>query len=207
MRARFTVQDIAGAALRIVDEQGLAALSMRSLASALGTGPMTVYNYVADKTALEELVVAAVVAEIALPAPTDDWRNDVQAIAVALWKGVRAHPAAVPLVLTRRLSSPTGFAIVDALVAALGRGGLTGTALLAAFHGLLGFVIGAAQTELAGPLTGSAAEAADRIGSLAGAEHPHIAALAQVAITTPVERDFTTGLAMLIDGIALHAQA
>jgi AcrR family transcriptional regulator len=207
MRARFTLQDIADAALRIVDEQGLAALSMRSLAGALGTGPMTVYNYVADKTALEELVVAAVVAEITLPAPTDDWRRDVQAIAVAIWEGVRAHPAAVPLVLTRRLSAPTGFAIVDALVAALGRGGLTGTGLLAAFHGLLGFVIGAAQTELAGPLTGSAAEAAGRIGAAAGAEHPHIAALAQVAITTPVQQDFTTGLAMLIDGIALHAQA
>ena len=64
MRARFTVDEIAAAALRIVDDQGLNALSMRALAAALGTGPMTVYNYVTDKTGLEELVVAAVVAEI-----------------------------------------------------------------------------------------------------------------------------------------------
>ncbi|SCX32964.1 TetR/AcrR family transcriptional regulator [Mycolicibacterium fluoranthenivorans] len=206
MRARFTVHEIAGAALRIVDEQGLAALSMRSLATALGTGPMTVYNYVADKAGLEELVVAAVVAEIPLPEPTDDWRHDVHAIAYAMWEGVRAHPAAVPLVLTRRMSSPTGFAIVDALVAALGRAGLTDTGLLAAFHGVFGFVIGGAQSTLAGPLTGSATEAADRIGSVAGAEHPHIAALAKVAITTPVEDDFARGLRMLIDGIACHVQ-
>ncbi|MBI3226438.1 MAG: TetR/AcrR family transcriptional regulator C-terminal domain-containing protein [Mycolicibacterium cosmeticum] len=206
MRARFTVHDIAEAALHIVDNQGLAALSMRALATSLGTGPMTVYNYVTDKAGLEELVVAAVVAGIALPTPTDDWRRDVHAIACAMWQGVRAHPAAVPLVLTRRMSSATGFAIVDALVAALGRAGLTGADLLAAFHGVLGFVIGGAQTELAGPLTGSAAEAADRIASVAGADHPHIAALAQVAVATSVEDDFTRGLSMLIDGIAVHAQ-
>ena len=64
MRARFTTDEIASAALRIVDESGLAALSMRSLAAALGTGPMTMYNYVADKEGLEELVVAAVAAGI-----------------------------------------------------------------------------------------------------------------------------------------------
>ena len=75
MRARFTSDEIAAAALRIVDESGLGALSMRSLAAALGTGPMTMYNYVADKEGLEELVVAAVVADVAIPEPTDDWRT------------------------------------------------------------------------------------------------------------------------------------
>ena len=44
MRAKFTTDDIAAAALAIVDESGLAALSMRSLATALGTGPMTMYT-------------------------------------------------------------------------------------------------------------------------------------------------------------------
>ena len=67
MRARFTTDEIAAAALRIVDESGVAALSMRSLAAALDTGPMTLYNYVADKEGLEELVVAAIVAEVRLP--------------------------------------------------------------------------------------------------------------------------------------------
>ena len=67
MRARFTTDEIAVAALRMVDEAGLGALSMRSLAAALGTGPMTLYNYVADKEGLEELVVAAIVSEVRLP--------------------------------------------------------------------------------------------------------------------------------------------
>ena len=75
MRARFTTDEIAAAALGIVDAAGVSALSMRSLAAALGTGPMTVYNYVADKEGLEELVVAAVVAQVRLPDPTDEWQQ------------------------------------------------------------------------------------------------------------------------------------
>jgi AcrR family transcriptional regulator len=205
MRARFTVDEIAAAALRIVDDQGLNALSMRALAATLGTGPMTVYNYVTDKTGLEELVVAAVVAEITVPPPTEDWRHDVHAVAHAMWEGVRAHPAAVPLVLTRRMSSATGFAVAEALVAALTRAGLSDRDRLAAFHGVLGFVIGAAQAELAGPLSADAEDAGDaaaRIGAVAGPEHPHIAALSEVARQTSVDDDFTRGLQMLVDGIA-----
>ena len=78
---------------------------MRALATALGTGPMTLYNYVADKEGLEELVVAAIVAEVLLPDPTDDWQHDVVRHRDRDVAGVRAHPAAIPLVLTRRMST------------------------------------------------------------------------------------------------------
>jgi AcrR family transcriptional regulator len=204
MRARFTTDEIAAAALGIVDEAGLSALSMRSLAAALGTGPMTVYNYVPDKEGLEELVVAAVVADVRVPKPTDDWQRDAYAIADAMWRGIRAHPAAIPLVLTRRTVSASGFAAADALIAALARAGLSDRDRLAAFHGVLGFVVGAAQAELAGPFTRGrdAADAAARIGSVAAETYPHIEALSVVAMETPAEEDFERGLRMLLDGIA-----
>ena len=204
MRARFTTDEIAAAALEIVDDAGLSALSMRSLAAALGTGPMTVYNYVADKEGLEELVVAAVVAQVRFPEPTDDWQHDAYAIADAMWRGIRAHPAAIALVLTRRTLSATGFAAADALIATLGRAGLSDRDRLAAFHAVLGFVVGAAQSELAGPLPRGrdAADAADRIRSLADATYPNIEELSKVAMQTTVDEDFDRGLRMLIDGIA-----
>jgi AcrR family transcriptional regulator len=202
VRARFTRDEIASAALRIVDESGLGALSMRSLASALGTGPMTMYNYVTGKEGLEELVVAAVVAEVSVPTPGRDWRHDVHAVATEMWRGVRAHPAAIPLVLTRRMSSATGFAIVDALIVALGRAELTDRDRLAAFHAVFALVIGSSQAELAGPLTGAASEAAAKIGTVAGAEFPHVERLSKVAMATTVEDDFDRGLRMLLAGIA-----
>lgn len=201
MRARFTTDEIAAAALRIVDESGVGALSMRALANALGTGPMTLYNYVADKEGLEELVVAAIVAEVQLPDPTDDWQHDAHAIASAMWNGVRAHPAAIPLVLTRRMSSATGFAAADALIAALTRAGLDDRDRLGAFHALLGLVTGAAQADLAGPLV------AGRIGSVAGSDFPNVEALSEVAMRTSVEDDFDRGLRMLLDGIAARRRS
>jgi AcrR family transcriptional regulator len=209
MRARFTTDEIAAAALGIVDEAGAGALSMRSLAAALGTGPMTLYNYVRDKEGLEELVVAAVVAELEVPEPSGDWQQDVYAIADAMWHGIRAHPAAIPLVLTRRTSSATGFAAVDALIAGLGQAGLDDRDQLAAFHAVLGFVVGATQSELAGPLTRGrdAADAAARIGSMAGSAYPHVEALSRVAIETSVEEDFERGLQMLLVGIASRGRA
>ena len=186
MRARFTTDEIAAAALGIVDGSGLTALSMRSL--------------------------AAVIAYVRLPAPTDDWQHDVYGIAGAMWRGIRAHPAAIPLVLTRRTVSATGFAAADALIGALERGGLPDRDRLAAFHGVLGFNVGAAQTELAGPLArrGGARDAADataRVGSVAGTAHPHVEALSRVATETSVEEDFDRGLQMLIDGIASRGDA
>lgn len=208
MRARFTAEEIADAALRIVDESGVGALSMRALAASLGTGPMTMYNYVADKEGLEELVVSAVVAEVKVPPSSNNWIDDVHAVAQAMWRGIRAHPAAIPLVLTRRTTSATGFAAADALIAALGRGGLTDADRLAAFHAVLALVIGAAQAELAGPLTRGrdAGDAAARIGSVAGEAYRNVAELSTVATTVPVGEDFERGLRMLLDGIATRGR-
>jgi hypothetical protein len=163
---------------------------------------MTMYNYVTGKEGLEELVVAAVVAEVSVPAPGRDWRQDVHAVATEMWRGVRAHPAAIPLVLTRRMSSATGFAIVDALIVALGRAELADRDRLAAFHAVFALVIGSAQAELAGPLTGDASEAAAKIGAVAGADFPHVERLSKVAMATTVEDDFDRGLRMLLAGIA-----
>ena len=69
---------------------------------------------------------------------------------------------------------------------------------------MLGFVVGAAQAELAGPLTrgGTVGETAARIGSVAGAEYPDVEALSAVAMQMSVEEDFDRGLRMLLGGIA-----
>lgn len=206
MRARFTVSEIARAALDIVDRDGLGGLSMRSLAGSLSTGPMTLYNYVKDRGELEELVAEAVIAEIVIPAPTEDWSADVRAIAIAMWETVRRHPNAVPLVLTRRTVSASSYLAADRLIGALARAGLTDVDLLAGFRAVLGLVMGTAQAELAGPLAGAGrdreqGDVAARMGALAGVQHPHIAALAQVSRKSTAAQDFERGLQILLAGV------
>jgi len=207
MRARFTVAEIGAAALVIVDRRGLEGLSMRTLAAALGTGPMTVYNYVKNRDELEELVAEAILGDIKLPAKSPDWRRDAAAVATALWHGVRRHPNAVPLVLTRRTLSPSTYDVADRLIEAIRRGGLAGADLLAAFRAVLSLVMGSAQAELAGPLAGvdrdrEQVAVAARIGRLAGTEHPHVASLAQISQQSTAVADFERGLEFLLDGIA-----
>ena len=211
MRARYTVSDIATAALQIVDRDGLAALSMRSLATALGTGPMTLYNYVSDRNELSELIAEAVIAEVKLPAVSDDWRADVHAVATAMWSTMREHPNAVPLVLTRRTVSASSYAAADRLIEALRRAGLADVDLLAAFRAVLGLVTGSAQAELAAPMSGNRREgeqtaAAARIGRLAHAEHPNVAALSQTSQRSSAAADFERGLDILLAGVASRSR-
>jgi AcrR family transcriptional regulator len=200
--AKFTLAQIQSAALTIVDRDGLAGLTMRSLATALETGPMTLYNYLNGRDGLEELVVDAVAAQVPVVAPTDDWAADVTATATVLWAAVRRHPATIPLVLTRRTSSGASLAPVEAMAAALARSGLDGFALLVAFRAVMGFVMGIAQAELAGPLSPQhdPRQAAQDMATIAGEANPTLARLTQVAGKDP-EREFREGLNVVLAGL------
>lgn len=210
VRARFTVAEVRAHAIRIVDRDGLAGLSMRSLATALGTGPMTLYNYVKDREELEGLVAEAVLADVDLPPRSNDWLADVKSIATAIWLAVRQHPNAAPLVLTRRTVSAEGYPPAERLIESLSRAGLGDLDLLAAFRAVLSLVMGAAQVELAGPLPadrdGASADMAKRIGHLAGVSHPRMAELAVTSQRSTMAADFERGIDMLLAGIEAHSR-
>src|SRR5512143_3729893 len=71
-RARIVAE-----ALRIVDDEGVEALSLRRLAEGLGVTPMSIYWHVRDKAELVDLVGQAVLAEIELPPAFGDWREQL----------------------------------------------------------------------------------------------------------------------------------
>ncbi|MEU8675905.1 TetR/AcrR family transcriptional regulator [Streptomyces sp. NPDC048560] len=78
----FSRADIAAAAVRIADAEGLDAVSMRKVAAELGCGTMSLYNYVPRKEDLYELMLDAVSGGCDLPEkPSGDWRADMMALA------------------------------------------------------------------------------------------------------------------------------
>ncbi|MET0702632.1 MAG: TetR/AcrR family transcriptional regulator C-terminal domain-containing protein [Mycobacterium sp.] len=196
MRARFTLDEVQAAALQIVDRDGLNALSMRTLGAALGTGPMTLYNYVKNRDELEELVAEAVIADLQLPEHCDDWAGEVRAVAGAMWHGVRRHPNAIPLVLTRRTASPSSYRAAERLVDALSGGGLADVELLWAFRAVLALVMGSVQVELAGPLGGD-----DRQRAQAVEANGSLATLVEISRRSTPADDFAHALDMLLAGI------
>jgi AcrR family transcriptional regulator len=93
-RPRYTRDEIAAAAIRIADEEGLEELSMRRLAAELGAGTMTLYHYVHDKDELLALVSDALLAEVLVPDDElpDDWRKALTVIARRSLDALRRHP-------------------------------------------------------------------------------------------------------------------
>jgi AcrR family transcriptional regulator len=201
-KAKFTRPQLQAAALALVGKEGLTALSMRNLASALGTGPMTLYNYVKDRDDLDTLVVEAVMAEVALPRPSGDWQRDVRAIVEATWHTVRRHPNVIPLVLTRRTLHETTLIWAERLLEALALSGRSGRELLVAFRTVSGFVMGLAQAQLAGPLAAETDPDVARARALPPARFPRLIEIAKAATRLGAEREFRAGLDIVMAGLA-----
>lgn len=208
-RSKFTRAQLQTAALKIVDEQGLAALSMRNLAAALGTGAMTLYNYLKDREELDALLVEAVAVEVAMPKTGHtDWCEDVRAIVGAMWKAVRTHPNVIPLILTRRVLHETTLIPAEALLTALARSGRSDAELLAAFRTLSGFVMGLAQARLAGPFPSGDAKGDPNIAHakrLPRAQFPKLVEIAAAAEKSGSDGEFQAGLDIIMAGLEVQS--
>lgn len=203
---KFTREQLQSVALAMMDAQGLEALSMRSLAQALGTGPMTLYNYVATREELDVLVIEAVAAGATWTVPENaSWEEELLHVARAAWSAVRAHPNAVPLMLTRRSRSPAALKLAEALLSPLSRYGLKGGSLLIAFRSVMALIVGLAQAELAGPLAVKAGESASetiaRFRALPPESFPNLRQVADAASRSTPSKEFEASLCLLIAGL------
>jgi AcrR family transcriptional regulator len=209
---KFTREQLQIAALALVDDQGLAGLTMRSLAATLGTGPMTIYNYVDGREGLEQLVTEAVMNETRWDhASSEDWRAEVLGVAEGMWRAVRAHPHAIPLILTRRSVDLAALLPAEALLRALARSGRSGAELLVAFRAVSGFVTGFAQAELAGPLSLARGEdvttITDRVAALSSERFPKLIEIAHAAVTSTPEAEFRAGMRIILTGLEAGTSA
>jgi AcrR family transcriptional regulator len=81
----ITVESIIGTAFGIVAHEGYEALTMRRLATALETGPSSLYAHVVNKEDLDELLIGRLCAGIDLPEPDPArWRQQITSICTQL---------------------------------------------------------------------------------------------------------------------------
>ncbi|MDL4819331.1 TetR/AcrR family transcriptional regulator [Actinomadura opuntiae] len=74
----ITVDLIVDTALEIVAAEGYEALTMRRVATALKTGPASLYFHVVNKTDLDDLLIGRLSAELAIPEPDPAaWREQI----------------------------------------------------------------------------------------------------------------------------------
>ena len=103
-RTALTVEAIVAAAIELLDEAGVAGLSMRRIADQLGTGAASLYAHVSGRDELLELVFDELVGQVPLPEPDPKiWREQVRQMARDLRRvlivsprrgarGPRTHP-------------------------------------------------------------------------------------------------------------------
>jgi len=112
-------------ALRMADEGGLDALSMRSLAHALQVEAMSLYNHVSNKERILDGLVELVVSEIEVPARGGDWREAMRRRALSAHRVLMRHRWATMLFVSRMNIGPNMLRYVDATIGCLREAGFS----------------------------------------------------------------------------------
>jgi AcrR family transcriptional regulator len=125
-KTALTVDAVVAAAIEVLDETGVAGLSMRRVAAQLGTGAASLYAHVSGKDELLELVFDELVGRVPLPEPDPTiWREQLRQMLRDLYEVLVSHRDAALAGLGRVPTSPKALAGADALGALMLAGGLT----------------------------------------------------------------------------------
>ncbi|HEY7624438.1 MAG TPA: TetR/AcrR family transcriptional regulator C-terminal domain-containing protein [Candidatus Limnocylindria bacterium] len=147
-RTPLSPERILAAAVELIDEDGLDALSMRHLGAALGVEAMSLYRHFPSKAVLLDAVVGRLLAELVLPVPGNAaWQESFRALARDYRQLLLRHPNAIPLLATLQLSNPGALGAAGAVMALLRDAGFDART---AFHVLAtaeSYVIGFAYWE------------------------------------------------------------
>ncbi len=143
---------IVRAAIKLADDDGLRAVSLRKVAAALDAGPMRLYRYVDTKEELLDLMTDAVYGETPLP-PTAgaDWQAGVRTLAHGIRSAALRHEWFADLLGGRPQLGPAALGHLEATLAALRCAPGIGddpNALMRALQAVNGYVLGAVRHEV-----------------------------------------------------------
>ena len=144
---------ILDAALRLVDEEGMGALSMRRLGAELAVNPMSIYHHLPGKGAvisgLVELVFSGMRVHYSDGSP---WQDQVRAWAETYRDLVRSHPNLVLEIVSSAAAVTEAVLLVnEPLYAALDEAGLPPAVVVVVADSVVDFVHGFAIAEGAQP--------------------------------------------------------
>jgi AcrR family transcriptional regulator len=140
-RKPLSRERILAAALELVDEQGIDALSMRKLGQSLGYEAMSLYNHVANKDDLLDGILDLVLAEMEPPDP-DGGLPAIRTSALSAHEALKRHPWAANMLMAAAGIRPARIQYMEALLASLRGAGLSAETTYHAYHVLDAHIIG-----------------------------------------------------------------
>lgn len=148
----LTRQRVIDAAIKLIDDEGLAGFSVRALARRLNVYPAALYWHVGgDKTNLLAEISGALVASLMRPDDLpDDWRDTIRILFQRFRATVHQHPRAAPLLGPHiRSNGAPNAAWVEVVLRAMTQAGFEDRSLIDAFNAVVGALEGYITMELA----------------------------------------------------------
>jgi AcrR family transcriptional regulator len=210
-RPALTREQVLATALRIIDADGVEALSMRRLGKALDRDPMRLYRYAPSKDALLDGVVELVVSGLHVSTVDgEDWAVVLRRSAHAFRAIALAHPHVVPLLVTRPLATPLALRPLgtlrplEALLELFISAGFAEREALHAYRLYMGFLHGHVLNELQERvLDPDETDDLLRLGlhRLPAREFPRLRALAPELAAYDGARELDEGLEIILAGL------
>ncbi len=180
---RYRREDVVGRALEVLDEYGLADLTMRRLGAELGVQPSALYHHFPNKQSLLAAVADEILTRGARPLPEGEWEDRVRAACHGLRDSCLAYRDGAEVVATARAFGLGGRAPYDELVSVLAAAGFADDFATAAARTLLHYVLGHTMDEQLHRQAGSAG------------------AIETDPFTDPHSADFATGVDLVLAGL------
>jgi AcrR family transcriptional regulator len=147
-RRPLTRERILQTGLRLIDQQGLEAFTMRKLAQELGVDPMSIYRHFENKDALLDGVADMLWGEVELPASETGWEALLRSIATSLRALGHAHPHAYRLLFYNQSLSLAMLRLFDVILEQLQRAGFEPKRAAEVVCTVSSYAIGYAMVEL-----------------------------------------------------------
>jgi len=200
---------IVEAALRIMDREGLEAVTMRRLGRELGVEAMSLYNHVEDKDDVLVGILEAVLSELRIPTQGEPFAR-LRRAALDFRAVLLRHPGVLPLFAEQRrtIAREPILRPVEAALAALREAGLSPEEAVHGYRALVGYVLGYVAQEVAGIFTRPEAfglPPEQVAAALPAAGFPTLVELLPEMVRCDPDEDFEFGLDLLLRGLRERA--
>lgn len=198
-----THQEFVDAAIRIVDAEGLDALTARRLGKEVGVSYTAVYTYFATREDLMGALVDFISAEVitGIVPRTDSVRDQLIAIARSARRALARHPHLAAVFATASRGAQQGNEATLYVVGLLEQAGLTGRDLVTAYRIIESFVFGTTVFDL-----GAAPQHLSvRRLRYAVTGHPDFKSVAtsDKAVGKHNDEAFERGIELILDGLGI----
>jgi AcrR family transcriptional regulator len=204
---------IVDAALRILRQEGLDAVTMRRVATELDTGPASLYVYIGGRDELRRAMLGRVAGAVPLEEPEPArWREQVHALLSGWLRAMESHPGIATVALGDPPTTEGTLVGAEYLLTLLLVGGVTPEDAAWALD-ILPLITTAAAVETAVQMERGSSEAEtvqrlnDAFTNLPADRFPNMARHAGLLTTGTGEERFTYAIDVFLDGLVARAVA